>query len=42
MLSVAFAAPVAERRPLIEETKRLVALYAEMIETGDDPLARLR
>jgi AcrR family transcriptional regulator len=42
MLGAAFAAPATERRPLIEETKRLVALYAEMIETGDDPLARLR
>ena len=42
MLSAAFAAPVAERQPLISETKRLLALYAEMVQTGDDPLVRLR
>jgi len=42
MLSAAFAAPVADRQPLIDETKRLLTLYAEMIETGDDPMKRLR
>ncbi len=42
MLSAAFAAPVAERQPLINETKRLLTLYSEMIQTGDDPLVRLR
>ena len=42
MLSSAFAAPAADRQPLIDETKRLLALYAEMIETDDDPLVRLR
>jgi AcrR family transcriptional regulator len=42
MLSSAFAAPAADRQPLIDETKRLLTLYAEMIETGDDPMKRLR
>jgi AcrR family transcriptional regulator len=42
MLGAAFSAPAARRRPLIEETKRLIALYAEMIQKGDDPLVRLR
>jgi AcrR family transcriptional regulator len=42
MLSAAFAAPVARRQPLIDETKRLLTLYSEMIQKGDDPLVRLR
>jgi len=42
MLSTAFSAPPADRQALIGETKRMLALYAEMIETGDDPLERLR
>ena len=42
MLDAAFELPAPRRRAMIVETKRLLALYAEMLERGDDPLARLR
>ena len=42
MLDAAFRAPVAHRQPIIDEAKRLLALYSEMIEKNDDPLTRLR
>ncbi|MBK7368994.1 MAG: TetR family transcriptional regulator [Candidatus Eisenbacteria bacterium] len=42
LLTAAFAGPAAQRAPLIAETKRLLALHAEMIEKGDEPLERLR
>jgi hypothetical protein len=42
MLDAAFELPAPQRRAMITETKRLLALYAEMLERGDDPLARLR
>ncbi len=42
LLTAAFAAPASQRADLIAETKRLLALHAEMMEKGDDPLTRLR
>ncbi len=42
MLEFAFQSPPARRRAIILETKRLLALYAEMIHKRDDPLLRLR
>ena len=42
MLDAAFDGPEADRKPLIDETKRLLALFAEMIEKDDEPLVRLR
>jgi AcrR family transcriptional regulator len=42
MLGFAFQSPPARRRAIIIETKRLLALYSEMIHKGDDPLRRLR
>jgi AcrR family transcriptional regulator len=42
MLDFAFQQPPRRRRPLIVETKRLLALYSEMIVNNDDPLLRLR
>lgn len=42
LLAAAFQAPAKQRRPIIRETKRLLALHAEMIQNGDDPLQRLR
>lgn len=42
LLTFAFASPVGLRPALIKEVKRLVALHAEMLEKGDDPLTRLR
>jgi AcrR family transcriptional regulator len=42
LLDYAFDVPPSRRRAFINETKRLLALYAEMIGKGDDPLQRLR
>lgn len=42
LLTAAFAGPPSRRAGLIMETKRLLALHAEMIERGDDPMLRLR
>ncbi len=42
MLDFAYDSPAAQRRALLDETKRLLVLYLEMLERGDDPLARLR
>lgn len=42
MLGAAFEAPPAQRGALVIETKRLLALYSEMLSAGDDPLERLR
>ncbi len=42
LLSAAFEQPEPARRALIVETKRVLALYSEMLEKGDDPLERLR
>lgn len=42
MLGFAFQSPPARRRAIIIETKRLLALYSEMIGRGDNPMQRLR
>ena len=42
MLGVAFEKPAHQRAPYLLEAKRLLALYAEMVQSGDDPLRRLR
>jgi AcrR family transcriptional regulator len=42
ILDFAFTQPPRFRRPVILETKRLLALYSEMIVKGDEPLTRLR
>jgi len=42
LLTEAFAQPEPVRKALIIETKRVLALYSEMLEKGDDPLVRLR
>ncbi len=42
LLATAFEEPPAQRRAIIDETKRLLALYSEMIQGNDDPLVRLR
>jgi AcrR family transcriptional regulator len=41
MLDFAWEVPAAQRPAVIAEIKRLLTLHAEMIEKGDDPLARL-
>lgn len=40
LLGLAFGSPPDQRDAIVAETKRLLALYAEMITKGDDPLAR--
>ena len=42
LLGTAFDAPPSQRQAFIDETKRVLALYSEMITLGDDPLERLR
>ena len=42
MLDLAFEESGAARAAIIGETKRLLALYSEMIQKHDDPLKRLR
>jgi AcrR family transcriptional regulator len=42
MLDFAFRQPRRRRHAIIVETKRLLALYSEMIVKNDDPLLRLR
>ncbi len=40
MLEFAYSSPPAQRHGIVEELKRLLALYSEMIDQGFDPLAR--
>jgi AcrR family transcriptional regulator len=39
MLNYAWTAPPAQREKIVRELKRLLALYAGMIASGEDPLA---
>lgn len=42
LISEAFEQPEPIRAALIVEAKRVLALYSEMLQKGDDPLVRLR
>lgn len=39
MLEYAWISPPSQRQAIVEELKRLLALYSEMIDNGTDPLA---
>ncbi len=42
MLDLAFEETGAARAAIVDDTKRLLALYSEMLQTYDDPMKRLR